>query len=642
MLASGAHVEIGGVQYLLEEAVDEHYVHRFLSLFSRHDGGDIEQPIPGTQKISARPERLLWTVDDWSGGEGNRVWYPDDPTVYHRSGGIGTGEANPRIRGRITGRPAKASVTVATGEVDERVFLVQGVGGRVWAIGNRQAHYSDNAGETFTAHPSNPLAGVSDIAKAVAGNEDAIWAVFWDGTLRNIRKLTTAASTEVVTGGQSASIPDLGATVFRGRLYTWNGRKLFEYDIEDTLPLGTGSRRVAFNLGLDTASLIGVRGGMVAGETRLYFFSANLGVTQVYEYRHRGGARPMWKLPLGFTGESISYQLGVLFVFGHFGSDAVSSGRGAIYALPLASRSPLFINWVREAENLRPQRSAPSYGAQVMFTTDNTSRVFIYDMELDAVSMMDIPTTTLAIGDVLTNQKYRLVAMYDTGSSGVGNYTIYRYSDDQLANAETNTAIPEVETGVWEFDYPNETKTLLGFHVAHTPLVAGQSILVEYQIDESNSWVSAGSVTATGGVGRHFLAVSTDASTIKFQNLKWRVSAPAAGVGVAPPVIRSVTAEASLPGYDEVWDLIVKVNDEQNQSRTSKRKVDSVRLRDNLELLATNGNIAAFKDGYRYHVKSDTADVGYKEYDVVVENPTDIITHNAEGIMAVRLRKIQT
>ena len=76
MLASGAHVSLGGVEYLVDESVDNHYIYH---------GQSVQLPGEATDEpgsISPRRNTLLWHVTDWVGGEGNRRFYPDDDDIY--------------------------------------------------------------------------------------------------------------------------------------------------------------------------------------------------------------------------------------------------------------------------------------------------------------------------------------------------------------------------------------------------------------------------------------------------------------------------------------------------------------------------------------------------------------------------------
>src|SRR6266568_1906858 len=110
-LSSGADVKIGDYEFMLDETIDAgsavgnlyrpHYRYTSNSMFQQKLG------IPGADnKDNLRSERLLWYFDDWSGGEGNRIWFKDDPTVYDFSYGL-----NPRIRGQLAGRPARTLST---------------------------------------------------------------------------------------------------------------------------------------------------------------------------------------------------------------------------------------------------------------------------------------------------------------------------------------------------------------------------------------------------------------------------------------------------------------------------------------------------------------------------------------------------
>src|SRR5574341_1455860 len=97
--AGDAHVSINGVKYLLDEGTPDHYVHEIPGDFP-HDSASIA--IQGTQQLQTNRHRLLWAMSDWVGGEGNRVYYSDDPGVYDYSVALNT-----RIPGQFTARPKR-------------------------------------------------------------------------------------------------------------------------------------------------------------------------------------------------------------------------------------------------------------------------------------------------------------------------------------------------------------------------------------------------------------------------------------------------------------------------------------------------------------------------------------------------------
>src|SRR6185369_12952483 len=102
MLSSGAHVSIGGVEYVLANQ-ERPYIHRFESLFSQSTAiaGEIA-------KQQLRPEKMLWSWTDVSGGEGYPIYYPQNSNTYDIASGINISNA-----GLITTRPRRRVTAVA-------------------------------------------------------------------------------------------------------------------------------------------------------------------------------------------------------------------------------------------------------------------------------------------------------------------------------------------------------------------------------------------------------------------------------------------------------------------------------------------------------------------------------------------------
>jgi hypothetical protein len=120
MLPSGGHVSIGGVEYSLADQ-ERPYIHRYESLFSQSTAiaGEIA-------KNQLRPEKLLWSLTDFSGGEGSPIYYPQDSTAYDIGSGV-----NVTTAGLVTTRPRRRVTSVArsgsTATVAQRP-----AGGAVW------------------------------------------------------------------------------------------------------------------------------------------------------------------------------------------------------------------------------------------------------------------------------------------------------------------------------------------------------------------------------------------------------------------------------------------------------------------------------------------------------------------------------
>ena len=134
MLASKAHVKIGSYEYLLDESVEQPYIYDAQGLY------DPQQQVPGGMGMrSVRADRLFWPVTDWSGGEGNRIWYPDMPTTYYDADDLNT-----RIPGQFTGRPTVASVSKTVTDQQKPCFLTIG-GGSIWLNGSIETFDGDEA-----------------------------------------------------------------------------------------------------------------------------------------------------------------------------------------------------------------------------------------------------------------------------------------------------------------------------------------------------------------------------------------------------------------------------------------------------------------------------------------------------------------
>ena len=131
MIKGSGHVTLDGTKYLLDESAGGHYVHRIPGIFA-HD----EQLIGAPDKRTARIKRLTWDMSDWSGGEGNRVFYEDYPNVYDY--GIGT---NPRIPGQLTSRPKRYRATVAISSTDA---TTRSHYGRFFDGGGKLYYFVDN------------------------------------------------------------------------------------------------------------------------------------------------------------------------------------------------------------------------------------------------------------------------------------------------------------------------------------------------------------------------------------------------------------------------------------------------------------------------------------------------------------------
>lgn len=645
-LPSGAHVKLGSYEYLLDEGVAPHY---------EYSSQGLQAPQPDTGEPGAaglRSDTLRWPMTDWVGGEGNRRYFTDAPDVYDYSTGC-----NPRIRGQVTGRPTLVSTTITGVTASAKRPLLTAALGAIWLAGSRTIAFSTDNGLTWTKKTAS---GVPGIITALAGEHDAVYVAHY-GAEPSRSVLRHTAATAGGTDDDVISLtldqpPFIGAAMMDGRLYLWTGRKLYECDVGETLPLVWNDtwRKVDDNQAdlttgnYESTSTGGWWAGCAAGDNSVVYFTSSEGRTAVREFKYvNGEATPkaIWNLPMGFTGRDITVANGIVFMVGHFGLSSTADGYGALYALPLNTRQPLFLGYLRKQQGtyLHMDALAPSYGAQVL-VADKLGKVFVYDAEFNSISLLsDLAlTATAGVGSMLTSGTKRIVACYTPGAEGT-TYTIYAYNDDETRESVGSLSYT-LDSGTWDFDQPHVSKGLAGFHVVWqvegtttSGLLANQRITVSYAAD-GGSYVNCTPVTSattpsSGVKGRHFVAVTTGSSTPKFHNLKVRVTLDNnATNGVKPPILCSVTPEA-IPFEDrETWTLALRCKDD----RETGSRGDL--LRDNLRTLKSSRAAVTFLDGYRYPKEKQAS----SSHVVFVDALEDVIVRAGEGTVRVRLVAVPT
>ena len=371
--------------------------------------------------------------------------------------------------------------------------------------------------------------------------------------------------------------------------------------------------------------------------------------------------RAFWTLPVGFAGKKLVYHMGILFVLGN--QQGSGNTFAAIWAYPFATGAPLLVAEPRRHQNTQLGTfsvGCAGNGEYIFAGDEDSGKIFLYDIRNDALSLFDdlanggtgdgtaFVANTDKIAFLGMHGSRLFTAIFDPGSTA-STFQVISYDDLEVANRDAGQAISAtLESAEWDFGLPMELKVLGGFYVSFkvtdvattSGLIANSRITIAYSIDDTSPYVSTTAITSattpTGAKGRVFIPVSTSSSTVKFSRLKVRITLDNnSQSNVAPPVLFAVVAEAQPLGYAETWDLALRVEDEDSNERPTSRQNIASFLRDNLEDLATNKNVVAFIDGYRYRETNTTT-----THTVVVEDPTDEIRSLAEGVCRVRLRAI--
>jgi len=659
MLSSSSHVKLGSFAYLLDQDIEGHYV---------HDLAPVEEDV------------MYWEMTDWIGGEGNLIYYVDEPAIYDYSGAI-----NSREPGQVTVRPARTTDTTNILVTDQRQYPLFAVGdAALWLACGEKLYYSQN-GTSWAAVTTGLAAKYSSTPPgegitAIAGDPDFVYYAAWNKdttTSTIVNRIDRGATSTEILADASASVPYVGlAPVAKHAgtdgdfLYLWTGRKLYQAplnDSEDALP--TVSRTLVFDTGTDvpTAKLFRTNwfAGLVPSEGAVLFFYANEGHSRIYEYRNTTAGRLFWEAPRGFTIEAMCIQLGICFVAGQWGGASNASGWASLYAIPLDTRRAVHVGYFRKHQNTSLTVTAmwPAYGGQILIAAGHAGHIFVYDMATDAITVLDSLTTAPGNGDgltftaddhrigaVATYGNRRIAAVYQPGAVTAGTVIqVSNWKDDDVSKRESAMTMSEIlYSPEWDFDYPTLTKLLIGFDVTFkvtdsataSGLIQNSRIIVAYSTDGGSNYTTAQTIgytdTPSGAKGRVFIQAPTATSTVKFQRLKVRVTLNNnATDNVAPPVLYGVTVHAALASYEETWELALRTKDAQNSTRPANQSWAGEQARDELEDLMTDQQLVTLLDGFRKKKNNS-----YTTHLVRVTNVSDVIERNAEGTVFVSLRAV--
>ena len=626
MLASGRHVSIGGTEFFLHEGAERPYQH-----------AQVPQTVNRVD-ISGRPGRqnveeglLLWAMDDWSRGEGVKYFDPQVPAAYWQ------GNCNPRRPGQVAPPPTRtdSSFDINRPGSSETPVVLFNAGGALWAAGSKYLRRTID-GSTWSTITSGIQAGGR--VTAATGASGQKWAYVWDtdspasdtGTAE-IRRVDSAGTNATFFAAGPSTADALGMCYLTGNIYTWTGVRLWSYDTNGSLPLGSGDRVNVYTPGGIDARPSPFYGDAIATRNTVVAMQASRGDTSLYSYNPAGVFKSdgtavgvgtqLEPLPRGFTGRCLGYSLGVVYVAGTYG------GKGALFAYSSVASQPLFLGFLRFGiEDLTPISLAAGQGAQMLIGTLE-GLGFVYDSDLDAISELDEAIISPDLRALATYTDLR-VAAYDDLVTETIFTSAWEPDDDASEDVDG-----EVESGIYDFDLPEATKQLMEFRLTFPELTSGQTITVSYALDDMSDAPSYTALTTISTVGEtsHTITTSSSAgSTLTFKNLRYKLTL-VGGIRVA-----TCTAVAEIADFTEKWDLVVKIAEplEGVQSEalqpTAREQVDA------LLSFKVAKDVVSFIDGY----DSDLPGTDTTTQDVLVESCEIDLSSSVGGVARVVLKKV--
>lgn len=693
------HIKIGNYYFNLDETIDAGT--SVGSLYRPHYRWSIQSYFSPTTVLagSKENERALrtWFLSDFSGGEGDRVWFPDDPTVYDFSYGL-----NPRVRGQLTGRPSRTRDALAGTPSTASAYLWFGMGGgTLWAAGQADLWtlaQNDPITGAWTQQNSNLGGGIATDSTYTAVGSDPNRLLLGEsitgGTTFKIRAASLSGDTTtnyatVTNGARSGMVCELAS--MHG--FVWS----LEFDLSTQIALRRYdvSNGYDYNASTNPIERLLVKSipwdptvytlanfksqtstqswytGIAPTSNSVFFFISGTGFSRLWEYVNGDAAHPIWAAPDGFTIRDITFSNGYLYIIGNWGPNSTNSGFGSLYLHEKDSQDTVFIADLGRSRGINSPLTVASsaYGADVVLADGVNGRIWTYNADEDGISLLDTIATTGGdasvsgsqggaganttpsftfstsavnyITDMITWGGVRFVGINDSGS---GTFQVLRYLNDEPSNRQAGTAtgaaVSSLTTGINDFGLPFQPKFLTGFDVLWrldpaTTWSTGQSIIVEYDCDGAG-FVAATTIDETHAdrnKGRTFLSLATPPN---FTALRLRVTLSGSSAAtVKPPILLGVAAEAQ--SYQEVLELMVSLkNPMGNTRRGPKATSDSAWLaRSYLRTLAKSGQAVTVVDGYGDPRAGQTT-----TYTMTVDSAEDIIVRDGEGTMRVVLRTV--
>jgi hypothetical protein len=387
VLPSGADVQIGDHEYVLARQEQGHYVHRFESLFANATAiaGEV-----AAQQL--RPEKLLWSWTDWSGGEGARIYYPQDPTTYD-VGSLINGTERGALTTRATRRWSSVARSGSNADTSSRP-----AGGSAW--NKAMIAWEDNVIYSRDAASWAATAGITSGSGSqyYGANTDGRYLVVGkivEGTVNLVDSIDGAVSTPTVAdifSGTTAINAPYVPEILDGNVYTWGlnassalalvklaganaasaGTAIYASQVTPTGSFGTdywidieqAEANLFMSLGTPSGSLI---------------FTCENDVGRIYT-----------SFQNGFCVKKLIYHEGVVFCLGA----RFASGKkfAEIVGLPLQTGNRITVARPRRHRNEQlPEFSIGTAGpgATVFAADENSGKIFIYDMEADALHLFD-------------------------------------------------------------------------------------------------------------------------------------------------------------------------------------------------------------------------------------------------------------
>lgn len=652
------HIELNGVKYrLAEDAEGIHYTYE-------------EQPLRpvnyavvqgDNNRFQIRPDTLLWSWTDWSGGmgqlrfnqeEANRSMIIENMDPFTQPGKL--------LAGGVFSRTCD---DYDDEDMTKNLVFVRGLGG-MWAL-------SDEATSNFFLwNPSNSD-GTFNSGITVApggyvgtypGGATADWNAIYakSKSSADIIKVTTGPSgvawnTDTGETGDNSPFVTVGDYVYLANPETmrvWEIPKSGSPPVDSTL---------IYDLSDQGGEVIDHGQGQFAvGDNRAYLMQVNEDNTVVHMITPSTAAAAGFGSVLdtypGFKGEAIWYHLGFLYMVGILATRYSSSAQRAVLYRSTQGSEFGTLGYVRGdrfpghnatlgSHYIPGGPAIPIEGASLLQSgfvlptdglpsandgTRNFPSIFLVDAvsgglaQVGTFDKLDTGNEGWTPGSALFYDREIFISTSaDAQFDGFSQRTYASHPTAVADPGHTWVVSPSVDFGL------SDEKVLSSVQISCEPMDQYWTIGVDAYLDGASTPINIGTYAEDGGTGTTFV-VSTDTVTRSFRSLVLVLYTTQTAETPAP-VILGVDVRATVAQRQPSWKLLLDVSDEHAQAQG--RNLRGADLIDNLQ--AIGENVVAFKDGYQNKLPNT-----FEEFDVYVDSWTTILPRPGEGAAQVTLREV--
>lgn len=609
MAGNSHHVEIGGEKYWLAQGDEGAH-------FSEH-GEPLRPPnsvpVQGeNNKFQSRPDKLIWSLTDWSGGEGFFKFSDDTPNGWKQLNAVRVfdfpGKLKPGYHIEATKDSGGSSDLAVPGflvRAKENLYLL--------SASAANAYLWDDTNKKWGAATS--LTGVSNgAAGQVAGdhagvywiekNTDNLW--FWSGS------------------GAPTLLDDVTGMTASGESHTAViGGKVLNYRCGSDLVWETskaGNDVLAID-DFDDGGIASYFGGaaMAPMDGKVYVMVTHEDRTEVREITPTTAAGTGFGAEIakfmGFRGFGIWAHAGIIYLIG---DDGQTGNHCILYLTPGGEYGSL--GNIRPGDSVKGAASSPA----------NASMLKHYV----ALEQLDSTAGRMAVLEInSTNGAFAALGIADAnaaGSSfqGVASCAFYRgqvfwsttdTTTDRVFRADpTRYTVASSAISPWHDFNLADDKILTSLTLSMEPLPANWTVNVDYAIDGSTSWTAGITDSTTSSKGSR-TQISTGSSTIKFGTLAIRIRMTYTGGGIptTSPVILGVDAAVMTASKQKVLTLRLSLEDpkSRNQQYAGSKKAANIRT------LGDAGNVVTVVDCYTNRNARTTYSMVIDEYEIAMDHP---------------------